>query len=347
MSPIDYVDYKTAWEDWKQQHSEIVKKRRKIILRQGQSPGDVITFTRSVGDLKESYPNYQIDVRSPCPEVWENNPRLTPLKDDDLGVETFTIGYDEINQSGWNGLHFSDAFRHDLEKKLKIPIKKTGIRPEIWISDQEKGWYGKPHCEFGWDGPYWVLNAGRKPDNELKQYHRYQEFVDLFNETFKGVVKLVQIGHPDHIHPNLNGVLDLKGKTNLRELIRLCYWAQGTIGPLSIQFVISAAFEQPAVVLAAGKEGVNWHIYPHMRYIYTNGALECCRWGGCWLGGIQGRCKDLIQTDKGLVPKCFEMIKPYMINDAVKWYYEGGRLKLPTEEENKRFQEDFESFKRN
>jgi len=341
MNPINYVDYKTTWEDWRKQYPEIVDKKRKIILRQGQSPGDVLTFTRAVGDLKASYPNYQIDVRSPCSEIWENNPHLTSLKENDPKVEIFTIGYDEINQSGWNGLHFSDAFRHDLEKQLKIPIKKTGIKPELYISDEEKSWYGKPHCEFGWDGPYWVLNAGRKPDNELKQYHRWQEFADLFNKTFKGVVKLVQVGHPDHIHPKLNGVLNLIGKTNLREMIRLIYWAQGTIGPLSLQFVISAAFEQSAVCLAAGKEGVRWHLYPQMRYIYTNGALECCPWDGCWLGGEKGSCKNLIDG----VPKCFRLIEPYMINDAVKWYYDGGKLKLPTEEENEKFQKDFKNFK--
>ena len=36
-----------------------LKKSRKIILRQGQSPGDILTFTRALADLKESYPDYR------------------------------------------------------------------------------------------------------------------------------------------------------------------------------------------------------------------------------------------------------------------------------------------------
>ena len=274
MFPINHIDTNTTWENWAKAHPEEVNKKRKIILRQGQSPGDIVVFTRSVGDLKECYPNYQIDIRSPAGSIWENNPRLTPLKKDDEGVETFNITYDEINQSGWNGLHFSDAFRHDLEKQLGVPIKKTGIRPELWVSDEEKKWYHQPHCEFGWDGPFWIINAGRKQDNVLKQYHRWQEVVDLFNEKLQGRVKLVQIGHKDHVHPELKGVLNLIGKTDLRQLIRLGHHAHGTVGPISFQFVMSAAFEQPAVVVAGGKEGVLWQIYPHIRYLYMNGTLE-------------------------------------------------------------------------
>lgn len=305
------------------------KKTRKIILRQGQSPGDILTFTRALGDLKESYPDYQIDVRTPCPEIWENNPRLTPLKEDDPGVEIYTIGYDEINISGWNGLHFTDAFRHDLENKLGVPIKKTGIRPEIWISDLEKSWFNQVHCDFGWDGPYWILNAGRKPDNELKEYPYSQEVVNIFNQRFQGKVKIVQIGHKDHLHPKLKGVLDLVGKTELRQLIRLGYWAQGSIGPISFQFVLSAALGQAAVVIAGGKEGPRWHEYNWIRFLTNVGAFSCAKFDGCWKGGsVKGKCENLMKIDKNLIPRCFEIIKPYMVVDAVESYYKGGILKL-------------------
>lgn len=296
--------------------------KRKVILRQGQSPGDVLTMSRAVADLKGTYPEWEIDVRSPCPEVWENNPHLTPLLESDPAVEVHHITYDDINISGWNGLHFTDAFRHDMERKLKCKIKKTGIRPELWISDLEKGWINQVEVAFGWTGPFWLINAGRKPDNELKQYHRWQEVVDLLNEYFRDRVKIVQIGHKDHPHPKLDGALSLVGKTDLRQLIRLCWWAHGTIGPLSFQFVMSAALDQPHVCVAAGKEGVRWHIYPNGRYVYCNGALKCCAWDGCWLGGAKGICKDL----RNGVPHCFAVIEPHMISDAVKMYYEGGRL---------------------
>lgn len=394
---------------------------RKVVLLQEQSPGDILTLTSAVGDLKRTYPHWQIDVKSPAPAIWDNNPHLTPLDVAAPDVETYKITYDDINISGWSGIHFSDAFRHDIEKKLNldelldgddepltvdaecqgqivqglvpevirqkcashgivltdnavvshmgVPVRwtiydsstqsrleirhennrltvynanpekvkkwgvtkitKTGIKPELFISDDERSWWHQIHCEFFWDGPYWVINAGRKPDNELKQYHRWQEVAEIFNERFAGRIKLVQMGHPDHIHPPLAGAFDLIGKTDLRQLIRLIHWAHGTIGPLSFQFVISAAYEQPAICVAAGKEGVKWHLYPHIRHICTNGALECCRWDGCWLGGARGKCQNLVDN----VPKCFRLIEPHMIVDALEMYYTGGRLEMPTDEQ--------------
>ena len=301
-----------------------IPRTRKIILTQGQSPGDILTFTRALADLKLSYPHFQIDVRTPCQEIFENNPHLTSIKEKDPHVEIYNITYDDIHISGWNGLHFTDAFRHDIEKKLKVKITKTGIYPELWISDVEKSWINQVEVEFGWKGPFWILNAGRKQDNELKQYHRWQEVVDILNWWFDDKVKIVQIGHVDHIHPKLNGVLNLIGKTDTRQLIRLAYWSHGSIGPLSFQFVISAALKQPAVCVAGGKEGVRWHLYPTIKHIYMNGSLNCCHIDGCWKGGDIGGCADLING----VPRCFTLIKPYMIADGVKSYYEGGLLNM-------------------
>jgi len=302
--------------------SKILKKR-KIILKQAQSPGDILSFTRGLEDFKLSYPDWEIDVRSPCPEIFENCPHLTPLNENNPQVEIFNIKYSDINISGWNGLHYTDSFRNDIEKQLKINIKKTSFKPALWISDEEKGWINQIKVEFKWDGPFWLLNAGNKQDNKLKKYHRWQEVVDILNEYFNGKVKIVQIGHGNHEHQILNNVLNLIGKTDLRQLIRLAYWADGLMGPLSFQFVLAAALEKPGVVVAGGKEGVNWHIYPHIRHICTNGAIDCCKWDGCWRGGEKGECLNLV----GDIPKCFNIIEPYMIADAVKMYYEGGILK--------------------
>ena len=328
MSPVDYIDYKTSWNDWAKAHPEIINRERKVILRNGQSPGDLIVWTRAIGDLTKSYPNYKIGIECPAMEIFENSPRITQLDKNDPEVEVFNIEYPEIHVSGWNGLHFSDAWRHDMEKKLGVPIKKTGIRPELWISDEEKGWWNQVHCEFNDDCPYWIANFGYKPDNELKHYPYPQEVVDLFNKKFQGKVKLVTIGHKDHIHPKLKGVLDLVGKTDLRQLIRLAFHSHGSVGPISLQFTLSAAFGSPAVVIAAGKEGPRWHEFNWIRWLTTVGELECAKFDGCWLGGQKGTCQDLVETDKGKVPRCFEMIKPYMIVDAIKSYYEGGILKI-------------------
>ena len=44
-------------------------------------------LTAAVRDLHLSYPGeFQTDVRTPCPALWENNPYLSPLDEADEQV---------------------------------------------------------------------------------------------------------------------------------------------------------------------------------------------------------------------------------------------------------------------
>ena len=61
---------------------------RQLILRSFQSPGDVLMLTAAVRDLHLAAPGqFQTDVRTSCPALWENNPHLTPLREGEAGVE--------------------------------------------------------------------------------------------------------------------------------------------------------------------------------------------------------------------------------------------------------------------
>ena len=224
--------------------------------------------------------------------------------------------------SGRSGQRFVHAFHESLEASLGVAIPRSGYTPMLWISEVEKRWVNQVKVVFNHDKPFWLVNAGCKPDNELKQYPYWQEVVDLLNKRFQGSVRFVQIGHAAHRHPKLNGVDSLVGKTDTRQLIRLAWHCQGILTPLSFPYVLAAALDKPCVCVAGGKEGVPWHIYPNTRYLYTNGALKCCAWDGCWLGGAKGKCRDL----KDGAPRCFRLITPQAVADAVFMYYDGGRL---------------------
>ena len=57
-------------------------KGRKLILKNFQSPGDIVMLTAAVRDLHRSNPGrFVTDVRTPCGHLWENNPtsRRSPL----------------------------------------------------------------------------------------------------------------------------------------------------------------------------------------------------------------------------------------------------------------------------
>ena len=51
----------------------------KLILRNHQSLVEIVMLTAAVRDLKRALG--AVDVRTPCPALWEHSPHLTPLAD--------------------------------------------------------------------------------------------------------------------------------------------------------------------------------------------------------------------------------------------------------------------------
>jgi len=275
--------------------------------------GDIAMMTIAVRDLHLTYPGqYQTDVHTGSSDLWVNNPYITSLKDEE--GEHVYIGYPLIQNAG--SMSFSDAFRLDLADKLGIEIPWTSMNPDIHLSDEEKD-DNMVEREFGYLGKFWLLNAGYKDRYILKYYPFWQEVVNLL----KNKIQIVQIGTTDCHHEELDNVFSLVGKTSVREFIKLIYWSEGTIGPISCQFVLAAAFNKPSVIVAGGKEPPRWQMYNYHRYLSVCGCLECAPGNGCWTGEY----KDCVSRVGG-VPRCFAMISPEEVARNVLLYYEGGIL---------------------
>ena len=328
---------------------------QKIVLVNSLSPGDILLMTVAIRSLHKAFPGqFEIDVRSPCNEIFQNSPYITPIRSGDEegerrvieelkkdldrsepivhnGIKYFIAHYPEIHRSGMTGLSFSDGHRMFMAKQLGLNIPRTGMNPDIFFSAKELSSANPLHKFTDYRGKYWVINAGIKNDYTLKWYNHYQEVID----ALKGVVKFVQIGHTAHNHPSLTGTIDLRGKTSLRQLFRVMNDAEGCLTCVSMPMVVSAALEKPCVVVAGAREGVRWQLNPNHRYLYTNGCLPCAPYDGCWKSKIS-ECVNIV----GSQPKCMEMIKPYQIVDAINSYYEGGVLSHENQEEEQVKKED-------
>lgn len=315
-------------------------------------------LTAAVRDLKLAHKDeFLIDVRTSCPEIWENNPYITSLDENDTEIEIIEPEYPLIHQSNTSPYHFIHGYRMFLEDKLGVKIPATDFKGDIHISDLEKSWTSQIE-ELGINNKYWIINAGGKSDFTAKLWNpdSYQKVVD----HFFGKVTFVQIGEwqKDHYHPKLNNVVNLVGQTDFRQLIRLIYNSIGVLCPVTATMHLAAAIEmkdsnipplnRPCVVVAGGREPSQWEAYPHHQFLHTNGVLDCCDNGGCW----KSRCtkvgdgdekdeKDTciypIQTDKQiefnyklvnyLEPKCLNIITPERVIKAIELYYDGGVLK--------------------
>ena len=183
--------------------------------------------------------------------------------------------------------------------------------------------------------------AGGKYDFTAKWWNpaAYQAVVDHFRDR----VQFVQCGEQGHWHPPLTGVANLIGRTNAREFIRLMYWADGVICPVTFAMHLAAAVEmppdrqprRPCVVIAGGREPTQWEAYPHHQYLSTVGMLSCCADGGCWKSRCQKVgdgdpkdareiCEQPVSISEGLViPRCLDMITADDVIRRIEMYLAG------------------------
>ncbi|MDB5293542.1 MAG: hypothetical protein JWL69_4783 [Phycisphaerales bacterium] len=320
---------------------------QKLILHNSQSPGDVLMLTAAVRDLHLTYPGeFLTDVRTPCPAIWENNPHLTPLEDQDPDVRHLKCEYPLIHQSNQLPYHFIHGFRLFLNSALGLNIRPHAFRGDVHPREQEKNWLSQVDEITGEaNSRFWIIVSGGKTDFTAKWWDpdRCQQVVD----HFRGTIQFVQVGESSagHVHPPLEGVISLVGKTDLRQLLQLVYHAEGVVCPVTMLMHAAAAVpvrpgrprNRPCVVIAGGREPAQWEAYPHHQYLHTNGCLPCCEDGGCWksrvepLGDGDGKDQDLCLNPVTLrsgrkLPQCLEMISAGRVIGAVEGYLEYGKL---------------------
>lgn len=308
-------------------------------MKNFQSPGDILMLTAAVRGLHEAYPGeFVTDVRTSCPALWENNPHLRPIADDDPKAEHIQCEYPLIHRSNQAPYHFIHGFIEFLNDRLGLHIKPNRFKGDVHISDEEKAWFSKVEEEKGSNTPFWLFASGGKYDYTIKWWDakRYQEVVD----HFRGRIEFVQVGELHHYHPPIEGAVDLRGQTNLRQLVRLMYHAQGAISAVSLLMHLAAAVEtkpgmprnRPCVVIAGGREPPHFTAYPHHQFIHTVGALRCCDNGGCWksrtlpLGDGDPKDGELCVDPVGALPRCMDMITSAEVIRRIEMYFEGGAV---------------------
>ncbi len=314
---------------------------RKLILRNFQSPGDIVMLTAAVRDLHLAYPEqFQTDVRTPCPALWQHNPYITPLQEQDPGVAVVDCHYPLIDRSNHAPYHFLHSFIEYLNERLDLKIRPSEFRGDIHVSGREKSWISQVEEIVHQRVPFWIVVAGGKRDFTVKWWdpQRYQRVVD----HFAGRILFVQVGEAGHEHRALCNVIDLRGKTDLRQLIRLVYHAQGVLCPVTLMMHLAAALEmapgmpknRPCVVIAGGREPPHWEAYPHHQFLHRAGALLCCDDGGCWKSRVRplgdrderDRPEHLCVDVAGTLPRCMDLISVDDVTRAIEIYFLGGAI---------------------
>lgn len=318
----------------------------KLLLHNDQEPGDVLMLTAAVRDLHLSYPGqFKTAVQTRWPDLWLNNPHITAIEAMGKPDRTYECAYPLINFSNERPFHFIHGFMQHLEWRLGVRIKPSAFHGDLHLSSNELIDHG-PLRHLGHDGSFWIIVAGGKRDFTAKWWNpeSYQKVVD----HFQGKIQFVQCGAADHWHPALNGVINLVGRTSLRDMVRLVYHADGVVCPVTFAMHLAAAVplrpgqvSRACVVVAGGREPAHWEAYPGHQFLHTQGALECCAKGGCWKSRCQpvgdgdpkddDLCIQPVTIEEHLViPRCMDLISPQRVTDAIELHYQGGSLHYAT-----------------
>ena len=320
----------------------------RIIIRNTQCPGDLAVLSAAIRDLNKAHPGrFQFMMDTSCPMIFTGNPYL--IKFPEFSARKVVAKYPLIHQSNQVKKHFLLGFIEYLNQELKASAILTEFKPDIYLTEIEKK--GPP---LALPKGYWVFASGGKKDYTAKMwsYSNWQKVAD----ALKGKIPLVQVGGGSHIHPRINGVIDLVGKTSVRDLMRLIYHADGVMCAITCLMHIAAGFNKPCVVIAGGREPYSWESYtldnrllnmrygqpnwnppspdnfiPH-RFLHMLDKLPCCTGKACWksrieLDGPGSKCVRPVVQNGQRIPECMQMITPEMVLESVEWYKGQGIIK--------------------
>ena len=324
------------------------KNIRKLLLVSHQSPGDILMLTAAVKALHQNNSgNFITDIDTSCGDLWIGNPyikRLNWHKDekgiivlDDKDIEIIKCEYPLIHKSNTSPYHFIHGYVKFLEDKLNVKIELNDFKGDVYLSEEEKKDLSFLK-KYNIPDNFWIIIGGGKYDFTAKWWNPkyYQDVVNYFN----GKISFVQCGEENHWHPKLNNTIDLIGKTNTREFLKLIYHSSGIVCPVTFAMHASVAVpyedkklkNRPCVVIAGGREPAQWEAYPNHRFLSINGCLDCCDNGGCWTSRCQkvgdgdkkdqeNLCKYPIKISEDLViPKCMNIIKPEDVIRNIELY---------------------------
>ncbi len=294
-----------------------------LLLKTDQAPGDAVAMTVAVYSLHRAHPSkYVTAVESKWPEVFAHNPDVVPAESiPQASWNVVQMHYPAIHQSNERGIHFMQGWCEFLGAALGIQVPLLTNRPRLYFDPYD---YDSSPVQDSW-----LVCSGGKQDftNKLWGWGNYQKVVD----DLACKVHFIQVGSSYCDHPNLFGAVNMVGKTTLRQLFDLVRRARGVMCGVSLLMHVAAALEKPAVVIAGGREPVQWNSYPKQHYLHTVGALPCSDikgnvGGACWrsrvvpIGDGTNLDKDTCERPVGGLPECMTMIRPTEVTELILRY---------------------------
>lgn len=271
---------------------------------------------------------YRLSIMSNHQALFENNPHLCGTDGRLRKPEgrRIVLEYPLINECNQRPISFGAAYCDHLGDSLGFKLPCLVNRPYLYLSDEEPA-----SVPFDVPPRYALICSGTKRDYTTKGWghHNYQALVN----RLRGIVHFVQIGHQGDDHKQLDGAINLIGKTSVRDVVRLAFHADFGVGGMTFLQAVFAGLARPYVCLMGGREPLHWQHYPSQVSLSTVGTLPCCRSGSCFkskvvpIDGDTSLCAlPVIRDGQDPVPTCMEMIRPENVAERINDLYRFGTI---------------------
>lgn len=236
--------------------------------------GDSLALSCAVANLKKVCPGVGVVYSGVHPEVFANSPDVSLKGQVDAA---FKVVYTDFGASHFGAVKWSlcEGFTRSLGGWLGMDIPFDIKVPVLYLSDEEKARYAKE--------PYAgcvVLNSNIQPYCLTKGYPWWREVVRLLpGATFV----LIGSGNPNEHRMDAAGlanVVDLRGRTTLRDLMALVSVCGCVLSPASAVVHIAAALGRPSVVVIGARESRRFTDYPGALHVHS----RCVCGGDTWSG---------------------------------------------------------------
>lgn len=250
--------------------------KKRILFTTHNHIGDSLISTATVKDFMEQYgDDFSCNVNMVGMGWWENNPYLDRSINEKNAQHIIKLEYDRSQRRAESGNCIS-GWAKRLSEYLYIKVTVNQKTPILFFTKDE---LERPPVI---DEKYMIIDAGFQTCSTVKNWghYNYQAVVDELRDD----IRFVQVGGKEERcrHSVLNGVINMIGKTSLRDMALLMFHSEGCITPVSMPVHLAGALGKPSFVISGGREKPELTKYPDGHYFSTIGKFSCCSSYGCF-----------------------------------------------------------------
>lgn len=276
--------------------------RRSVHIFRRAGLGDVLMCTPAMRALKQANPRCRIHFYTDYPDV------LHGL----WYVDEVSLSDKRPRRSLWMGYEDEPPPRCHLARIMgkRIGIRVKDVKPDCYVNKElveqfRSTWQELPH-------PHILMQ--RRAGSFTPNKNWPEDFWELLIPITLKTGTIIEIGEyrEDNVHFTAPNYIDLRGKTDLQELVALVAAADILVAPVSGPVHVASAVCTPAVVILGGYEVPENTLYPANKVLYT--PIEC---SPCWL-----------RTPCPIDRECLRRISPQSVQKAIDDIWRSRLLEL-------------------